>query len=61
MTRDLKIAVTALLLVPSHLHTDPCMLHKNTSTETHAHTAETDRHRPQIYTFRHNTRTHRHT
>lgn len=58
MTRDLKIAVTAPLLVTSHMHTDPCTLHKDTTTETHAHTAETDKHRPQIHTFRHTTQTH---
>ena len=47
MTLDLKIAVTAPLLVTSHMHTDPCTLYKDATTETHAHTAETDRHRPQ--------------
>lgn len=35
MTGDLKIAVTAPLFVPSHMHTDPHTPQKDTSTETH--------------------------
>ena len=55
MTRDLKIAVTAPLLVPSHMHTDPRTPHKDTSTEILALTAETHR---QAHTADTHTQTH---
>lgn len=62
MTGDLKIAVTAPLFVPSHMHTDPHTPQKDTSTETHMllrHTQGKDS--TYIRTLRHTTQMHSHT